>query len=148
MSSEGNRALGRRLIEEAWNQGKIELVDEILANDYAHHDPTDPDRRTREDYKQWLADTRTAFPDLQIRVDDELVDGERIATRWTVTGTHQGDLVEATGTIPPTGRQITVTRITIARFANGKVVETWQAGDSLSFMMQLGLMPAPPEAGG
>src|SRR5262245_17746039 len=121
MSGEVNKALSRRLVEEAWNQGKIEVLDEILADDFVHRDPTAPERRNRDDYKQWIADSRVAFPDLQLTVDDELVDGEQIATRWTARGTHQGDLVQPTGDIPPTGRQIKSTGITIARFANGKL---------------------------
>src|SRR5437879_2115496 len=104
MSSEENKALSRRLIEAAWNQGKIEVVDAILAHDYVHHEPTAPERRNRDDYKRHLTGTRVAFPDFQIRVDDELADGERIVTRWTVTGTHQGNLGEPSGTIAPTGR--------------------------------------------
>jgi steroid delta-isomerase-like uncharacterized protein len=148
MSGEVNKALSRRLVEEAWNQGKIEVVDEVLADDFVHHDPTAPERCKRDDYKQWIAVSRVAFPDLQITVDDELVDGEQIATRWTVRGTHQGDLVEPAGTIPPTGRQIKVTGISIARYANGKLVEDWQEGDTLGLMMQLGVLPAPAQAGG
>jgi steroid delta-isomerase-like uncharacterized protein len=147
MSREEHKVLNRRLIEEAWNQGKIEVVDAILAHDYVHHEPTAPERRNRDDYKQHLVGTRMAFPDVQIRVDDELVDGEQIVTRWTVTGTHQGNLEEPTGTIPPTGRQIRVSGITIARYANGKLAEEWQVADMLSFTMQLGLMSAPAQAG-
>ena len=148
MSSEVNKTLSRRLVEEAWNQGKIEVVDETLADDFVHHDPTAPERCNRGDYKQWIAVSRVAFPDLQITVDDELVDDEQIVTRWTVRGTHQGNLVEPTGTIPPTGRQIKITGITIARYANGKLVEDWQEGDTLGFMMQLGVLPAPAQASG
>jgi steroid delta-isomerase-like uncharacterized protein len=148
MSGEVNKALSRRLVEEVWNQGKIEVVDETLADNFVHHDPTAPERRNRDDYKQWIAESRMAFPDLQITVDDELVDGEQIVTRWTVRGTHQGNLVQPTGTIPPTGRQIKVTGITIARYANGKLVEDWQEGDTLGLMMQLGILPAPAQAGG
>ena len=148
MSSEVNKALSRRLIEEAWNQGKIEVVDEIVAGDFVLHDPTAPERRTRDDYKQWIAESRTAFPDFQLTLDDELVDGEQIATRWTARGTHQGNLVQPTGAIPPTGQQIKIIGITIARYANGKVVEGWQVGDTLGFLMQLGVLPAPAQAGG
>ena len=148
MSGEANKALSRRLVEEAWNQGKIEVLDEILADDFVHRDPTAPERRNRDDYKQWIADSRVAFPDLQLTVDDELVDGEQIATRWTVRGTHQGNLVQPTGTLPPTGRQLEITGITIARFASGKLVEDWQEGDTLGLMMQLGVLPAPAQAGG
>ena len=142
MSSEVNKVLSRRLVEEAWNQGTIDVVEEALADDFVHHDPTAPERRSRDDYKQWLVQSRMAFPDLQITIDDEVVDGEQIVTRWSVRGTHQGDLVQPIGTIPATQREIKVTRITIARYANGKLVEDWQESDTLGFMMQLGLLPA------
>jgi steroid delta-isomerase-like uncharacterized protein len=148
MSGEVNKTLSRRLVAEAWNQGKIEVVDEIVADDFVLHEPTAPERRNRDDYKQWIAESRMAFPDLQITVDDELVDGQQIVTRWTVRGTHQGNLVQPTGAIPPTGRQIKFTGITIARYANGKLVEGWQEGDTLGLMTQLGIIPAPAQAGG
>lgn len=131
--------IGRR----AWNQGKIDVVNETLVDDFIHHDPTAPERRSRDDYKQWIVESRMAFPDLQLTIDDEVVDGEQIVTRWTVRGTQQRDLVQPSGTIPATQREIKVTEITIARYANGKLVEDWQESDTLGFMMQLGVLPTP-----
>jgi predicted ester cyclase len=131
--------IGRR----AWNQGKIDVVNETLVDDFILHGPTAPERRSRDDYKQWIVESRMAFPDLQITIDDEVVDGEQIVTRWTVRGTQQRDLVQPIGTIPATQREIKVTEITIARYANGKLVEDWQESDTLGFRMQLGVLPTP-----
>lgn len=143
MATQGNEAVIQRLIEEAWNQGNTDVVDELMAGDFAHHDPTDPNRRSREDYKQWIMETRSAFPDFRVTVDDLFSSGEQTATRWTVHGTQQGELVSPMGTIPASGNHVTTTGITIARFRDGKMVEDWHHADTLGFMVQLGAIPAP-----
>ncbi len=143
MSTESNEAVIRRLIDEAWNQGKMDVVDELMADNFIHHDPTDPSRQSREDYKRWVTETRNALPDFKVTIDDMFSSGEQVATRWTVHGTHQGELVSPMGNIPASGNHVTINGITIGRFQDGKMVEDWHHADTLGFMMQLGAIPAP-----
>ena len=81
----------------------------------------------------------SAFPDTQMTVEDELADGDKVATRWTATGTHTGELMG----IPPTGKQVTVTGMDINRLVGGKIVEHWGEFDQMGMMQQLGVVPAP-----
>jgi steroid delta-isomerase-like uncharacterized protein len=145
MSTEDNKALTRRLIEEVWNQGNLALIDELYATTFSHHDPDFPTFQTREGYKQWLSEARTAFPDLHLTFDEMIAEGEYVAGRWTFRGTNTGDM-ETPMHIPATGRQVTITGITISRVATGKVVEDWHQGDMMGFMQQLGLIPVPAQA--
>ena len=80
---------------------------------------------------------RSAFPDMQATIEDMIAEGDKVAVRYTGTGTHKGELMG----IPATGKQIAVTGIEIIRIAGGKMVERWEAFDNLSFMQQLGVIP-------
>jgi steroid delta-isomerase-like uncharacterized protein len=80
-----------------------------------------------------------AFPDLNVTVEDEIAEGEMVVTRWTIRGTHQGDLE---GIAPP-GQQIELEGITIHRIEGGKIVEEWERYDNLGMMQQLGAVPSP-----
>ena len=82
---------------------------------------------------------RSAFPDMQLTIEDQIAEGDKVVTRWTARGTHQGELMG----IPPTGKQATVTGITVGRVANGKFVESWSNFDALGMMQQLGVVPVP-----
>jgi len=137
MSVEENKAGTRQGVEELWNQGKMELVDELWAPDFVNHDPTNPEVRDREGFKQWVIVARTAFPDLNVTIDDMIAEGDKVATRWTVRGTQKGEF----GKIPATGKQVTFTGITISRIVDGKTVETWWSGDDLGMLQQLGVIP-------
>jgi predicted ester cyclase len=82
---------------------------------------------------------RTAFPDLQIPIEDVIAEGDRVVTRWTTRGTHQGELMGAA----PTGNQLTVTGILIDRVSGGKIEEEWVDYDTLHLMQQIGAVPQP-----
>ena len=142
MSTEDNKAVIRRTIEEEWNQGNFAHVDELTASNYLHHDPDSPTIQTREDYKRWVTESRNAFPDLHLTIEDMIAEGYQVAVRWTFRGTHTGAIVTPMS-IPATGKQVTVTGVTISRITAGKFVEDWHQADMLSFMQQLGLLPAP-----
>jgi steroid delta-isomerase-like uncharacterized protein len=146
MSTVDNKATIRRSIEEGWNQGKVAIYDEICAPNYIHHDPTFFNVRTHEDYKRWVTEMRSAFPDLHLTMEDMITEGEQVVVRWTFHGTNTGDIVTLMH-IPATGKQVTVTGITIARLAGGKVVEDWHLGDHLGMFQQLGLIPVPQPVG-
>jgi steroid delta-isomerase-like uncharacterized protein len=130
--------ISRRVFEEIWNNKKLNAVDELMAASYVHHDPQSPVVSTGiESYKQFVNHYLKAFPDLHFTIDDEIADEQTIVSRWTATGTHQGDLPG----IPRTGRKFSVTGMTIARVKNGKFIESWGNWDTLGLMQQLGVLP-------
>jgi len=135
---EKNKAIARRVIDEIWNQGKLEVVDEVIATDYIRHDPTNSIRGA-DGYKQLVAVLRSAFPDIRLTIEDITAEGDKVAFRLTSTGTHKGEFMG----IPPTGKHATVTDISIYRFADGKLVEDWASADFLGLLQQLGAIPSP-----
>jgi steroid delta-isomerase-like uncharacterized protein len=137
MSTEENKALARRVIEQMFNEGNLDVADELLALDYVDHDPSLPeDVHGPEGFKQYVGMYRAAFPDLHVQIEDQLAEGDRVATRWTGTGTHDGELAG----IAPTGKRVTVPGMEIVRIANGRLVEGWEGYDSGTLMRQLGVM--------
>lgn len=133
-------ALGsRRIVEEIFGGGNYELAHELIATDAIGHDPAQPQPIAGpEGVMESARGYRDAFPDLTLMVDQQIADGEFVATRWTAKGTHKGDLFG----IAPTGKQTTVTGITIDRWADGKVTEAWVNWDTLGLLQQLGAVPA------
>lgn len=129
---EANKALVLRLLE-IFNQGNLAVADEILATDFVNNDPSRPDVTDIESYKGWVVENRTAFPDFHVEIHYMVAEGDKVAARWTVTGTHQGEFMG----IPPTGRQMTVTGMNIHRLAGGKIAEAWWAYDALGMVQQL-----------
>ncbi len=147
MTTEENKAISRRVGEETSNGGDLDLADELYAPDYVLHDPSLPeDLHGPEGLKRYVAMTRAAFPDARVTVEDQVAEGDKVVDRWTARGTHTGEFMG----IPPTGRRIEVSGVTISRFAGGKIAEDWYQGDDLGMMRQLGVIPsgeAPGEAG-
>ena len=138
MSAEENKAIVRRAFEEWWNTEKADLADELFSQDYLYHDPGSPDFPTGpEGAKQRHGLYHTAFPDLNLPMEDLVVSEDKVVVRWTAHGTHGGDLQG----IAPTGNQIEVTGIGIFRIAGGKIAEEWESWDSLGLMQQLGVVP-------
>jgi len=135
--SEENKAIVRRSYEELWSKGNLDVVDELYAADFVLHDPAQPGIRGPEGYKQIVITNRTAFPDLNVKVEDQLAEGDKVATRWTTTGTHQGEFAG----IPATGKRGGVTGTTIARVVGGKIVEERSNWDTLGLLQQLGVIP-------
>ena len=137
MSSEDNKAIARRYIEELFNQKNLATVDELNTPDFVlHNDATT--LQGLESYKQFLSMYLTAFPDLHMTIEDMIAEGDIVAERVTIRGTHKGDLMG----IPPTGKQATIPAIYIVRFANGKGVEVWANTDILGLLLQLGVVPS------
>ena len=125
----------RRIFEEVWNGKDIATIEELMAVDYVHHDPQSPQfSGGREGYKQLVEYYLKAFPDSHFTIDQEIQEGNTAVTRWTVRGTHRGDLP----TMPATGKTFSVTGITVARLQDGKFVESWNNWDALGLMQQLG----------
>jgi len=136
--SEGNKNAVRRLFEEVWNKGNLQVTDELLAPTYAHHDHSTPDvGRGPESERKRATLYRTAFPDVRFTIEDIIAEGETVTARWSCRGTHKGDL----NGLAPTGKQFTVSGVSVARFTNGKIAEGWVNWDALSLMQQLGVVP-------
>jgi predicted ester cyclase len=144
MSTEENKALLRRLVEEVFSaQGDLDVADEIYAPNYVGHNPLDPeDVRGPEGAKEQARMYRSAFPDVRLSIEEQVAEGDKVVTRWIGSGTHQGEMMG----IAPTGNQIRVDGITISRIQDGKVVEDWELFNALGLMQQLGGVPTPEEA--
>jgi steroid delta-isomerase-like uncharacterized protein len=132
--SEENKALARRSWEAPNNP---DIIEEVYAADLVWHEP-DRDLRGYEEAKQFIAMHTTAFPDLNATVEDVIAEGDKVVTRWTIRGTHQGEMEEFG---PPTGKQAELQGISIHRIEGGKIVEEWNRYDNLSLLQQLGLAP-------
>ena len=133
-----NAELSRRIFEDVWNRKNLSAVDEIISADYVHHDANSPAASGIDGYKQFVNYYMNAFPDAHFTIDDAFTNGENEVTRWTVTGTHEGELAG----IPRTGRRFSVTGISIGRVVNGKITESWNSWDALGMMQQLGVVSA------
>ena len=143
MSTEENKALVGRYVEEFWNQGNEAAAAELIAPEYVAHDPAVPGRTGPEGETRALQVYRVAAPDLHFTVEDLIAEGDRVVVRWASHGTHLGDLLG----IPPTGKVAAATGITILRIAGGKLVEMWQDWDRLGLLQQLGAIPRPSRRG-
>jgi steroid delta-isomerase-like uncharacterized protein len=141
--SEQNKAMARRMFEDVFAGGQLNLAEELVTPDYVGHDVAAPEPiRGPQGLKEQAKGYRDAFPDLNLKIEDQFAEGERVVTRWTATGTHKGDLFG----IAPTGKQTTVEGISIDRFSGGKIAESWDNWDSLGLMQQLGAVPAMSQA--
>ena len=135
--SEANKAIARRLLDEAWNQGDFRVIDEVVDNNYVNHDTQAQGTVGPSGMKNLIQTYRSAFPDLNFEVKDILADGNKVIVRWESTGTQLGPLPQ----IPATGRQVNVTGIGIMHFdQSGKVIEDWANWDTIGMMQQLGVM--------
>jgi steroid delta-isomerase-like uncharacterized protein len=139
VSSEANKAVIRRLNDEFWNEGKLDVVAEVFAADYIDHNPAPGQTPDREGFRQLTAAMRAALPDIHSTIEDLVAEGDVVAWRWSARGTHRGPLLG----LPATGKPVTLTGITIDRIASGRIVERWHQEDNLGLLQQLGAIPAP-----
>jgi steroid delta-isomerase-like uncharacterized protein len=142
MPAEENKAVFRRYVEEVGNEGKLELADEIFDRYLAHQADGSVLERGPEDVKRFMGEFREAFPDFHSEIEDQIAEGDKVVTRWTMRGTHQGEFRG----IAPTGNELEITGIGIFRFSGGKVVESWDNFDQLGMMQQLGVIPTPEQS--
>jgi steroid delta-isomerase-like uncharacterized protein len=128
-----NKAIFRRYAEEVGNQLNMELVDEIFERYIAHQPDGSTLQRGPEDVKRFHREFRSAFPDFHISIEEQIAEGDKVVSHYTIRGTHQGDFRG----LAPTGKQIELKGVTTFRFSEeGKVVETWDSYDQLSLMRQ------------
>ena len=139
MSTEDNKALVRRFYEEVFNHKNMAGIDAFVAPNGIDHALPPGMPGGIEGSKQFIGMYLAAFPDLHITVEDQIAEADKVTTRWTARGTHQGELMG----IPPTSKHVMVTGIDISRFEGGKSVEHWLNMDTLGMLQQLGVIPAP-----
>jgi steroid delta-isomerase-like uncharacterized protein len=139
--SEENKALVRRYVE-AFNQGDPDALDELLVPDYVDHNIFPDQEPGLEGYKQAVAGFFSAFPDASITVEDMIAEADKVVTRYTFRGTHQGELMG----IAPTGTEVTATGIGVHRVAEDMLVEEWGTRDDLGMLQQLGAIPEPGQS--
>jgi steroid delta-isomerase-like uncharacterized protein len=135
--SEENKAIARRFMG-VFESGDLSLVDELLSGDYIDHNPFSDQRPGPEGMRDLIGGMRTTVPDMKLTVDDIIADGDRVVTRWTGTGTHQGEFIG----IPASGNALSVTGINIDRIEDGKIVERWEQFDAMGMMQQMGAIPS------
>jgi steroid delta-isomerase-like uncharacterized protein len=143
MSAEENKAMARRYWDEGWNTGNVAMFDEIFAPDIIFHPDWGPAARGIESHKQGPTIWRTAFPDFHATIEDIFAEGDKVVVRWTVRGTHRGNLeLGSMGmTVPPTGKHISFAGMDIFHFRGGKSVELWRNWDRAGLYQQLGVVP-------
>jgi steroid delta-isomerase-like uncharacterized protein len=142
MSTEQNKALVRRFFE-AFDSGDLDSAAAVFAPHAIVHNSGAPDPLNLEGFRQLGAIFLAAFPAGKHTIEDMIGEGDKVVTRATYRAAHTGDLMG----IPPTEKQVTVSAMTIDTIANGKIVETWRLFDQLAMMQQLGVIPAPEQAG-
>ena len=138
--SEQNKRVVRRLMEEAVGGGDLALVDDLVAANFVGH-ASSPGMEEHgiQAYKHFITALRQAFPDLQITVEDQVAEGDKVVSRWRARGTHTGEYFG----IPPSGKQGQITGINIDRVVDGKTAECWGEQDNLGIMQQIGAVTAP-----
>jgi len=139
MSVKEIKALVRRFLEES-NKGKaaaMAVIDELFATNIAYHGGGGEEIRGIKDYKQSTSEMYNASPDIHFTIDDMVAEGDKVAVRATLTGTHTGEFMG----IPPTNKKMTEWWISIYRVVGGKIVEGWERSDTLGLMQQLGVAP-------
>ena len=141
MLSETNKTVSRRFFEEVFGKGNLNVLDEIVAKDHVNSGPGAISGLPNgpEGSKQFVTAYRNAFPDVHFTIDDQITEGDKVVTRWTAEGTHQGELAG----LPATGKSSTVSGIVVDRLVNGKIAESWSIFDEFGMMQQLGVIPTP-----
>ena len=141
MSIEGNKAIVRRIVEEAQSGHNLGVVDELIADDFVDHSVPPGLPPTRDGVKMQFAMFFSAFPDLHVVIHDQVAEGDQVVTRKTFHGTHLGDLMGIT----PTGRPVAFDVIDILRVHDGKITDHWNVVDQLGLMHQIGALAQPEQ---
>ena len=139
-----NKAQLRRIYEEMFNQGNLAIADELIAPDFLNHATPPGSNRGPESMRQLITILSIAFPDMHYTVEELVAEGDTVAVRVTMSGTHRGP--GPLQGMPPTGRSVRVAQMHFIRFRDGKVVEHRAVRDDLGLMQQLGIIPAPADA--
>ena len=147
MSAEESRAIFHRIIEELWNQQKLDVCDELFAAD--SDSPSAPGLPPGPEGVKMIAGMfLAAFPDLKVDIEIEIAEGDMVGGRLRQRGTHTGPMVSPTGTIPATGKPVNFTEVAMMRIADGKVTKSWYWTDMIGLLTQIGVIGGPPSARG
>lgn len=132
-----NKAIVSKLLNAVWSQGQFSVIDELISKDFVGYWPflSEPVRGST-DYKDFVADIRKVFPDQTIKILDAVSEGEKVVTRFEVTGTQRAEFLM----VPPTNKTLTVEGLAICRIVNGKIVETRVQMDTLAMLRALGIV--------
>ena len=126
-------------MDECWNQGNLNAVSELVADNCRYHDPVFPSLTSgAENIKNHIQTCRSGFPDLMFTNDDTIAERDEVVLHWTVTGTHKGQFLG----MPPTNKKATVTGTSIHRIEGSKIAEVWSNWNLMSLMEQLGITAA------
>ena len=131
--SASNKAILRRLFEKVYNQGDLQAADEIMAAGFVNHNPAPGEAAGREGFKAFVAYLRRAFADFQITVEDQIAEGDKVVTRFTISGRHAGEFAG----FPPSGKLVSVPAMALHRIVDGQIREGWFNWDALGLMQQL-----------
>lgn len=135
MSPEQNKAIVQRYLETAWNKRDVTIVDELVAPDFVQHAANVPPGR--DGVKKFFQMLYGGIPDAHFTLENIIAEGNQVATRFTLRGTHQGPFLG----IPPTGKPVTVTGMALLGLRDGKISENWNELDMLGALQQLGVIP-------
>lgn len=139
MPAKDGTAVVRRYFEDVLSGGRLDLLNELVTPGYVDHTAQPGRSPGIAGIREVTHMFRTAFPDLTVAVEDCLIDGDRVATRFTLRGTHTGPFAG----MAPTGRQVTIGGMAITRLVGGRIAEQWDQADMLGLLQQLGAFPAP-----
>lgn len=140
MTSHTNKALLRRIFDEAFSKGELSVLDELVGRNFVEHGAPPPGIKPGiEGIKQSITTLRTGFPDMQAAVNDVVSQGDKVWARVTFSGTHRGSFMD----MPPNGERVSFEGMDVVRFLGGKAVEHWGVTDNMGLLAQLGAIPAP-----
>ena len=139
MSAEQNKSIVRRWIEEGWNKHNPAVIDEVYVPSFVQHEPEPQTVISSEALKQYVGAYLTAFPDLQLSIEDLIAEGDKVVWRFNSTGHQNGPFLG----MPPSGRTGNITGIVIFRLENSRIAEAWLNIDVLGLLQQTGVIPMP-----
>lgn len=144
-TSEHNKDVVRRYYEEAFNEERLDLLDELVAANVINHDPLSDETLTPEEargfdgFRRHVEVAHEAFPDATVTIEEVIAEGDTVAARFTFEGTHDGRF----GGIEPTGKRVRETNMVFYRLEDGRIVERWHETDNLAMLTQLGAIELP-----
>ncbi len=142
-SPEANNAIAEKFFNSVWNKGDFSVLDTLIAADAVDHSTVGGKPKMEKgsaSFRAIVSMFRSAMPDIQLTIDDEIYTGDRVVHRWTLNGTDTGGVMG----MPPSGKKLTFSGTTIVRMADGMIVERWANVDELGLLQQLGVVPPPP----
>jgi steroid delta-isomerase-like uncharacterized protein len=146
MGTESNKQVVRRFFDDLWNKRQLKLAEELFASDCVTHqlrsgEPVTTTPRSPEDLREHVSGWVSAFPDLEVKIEHMLAEGDLVFTNTVLVGTHRGSWAG----VPPTGKRAEVRFMVVHRVIDGKIREDWVLVETLGFLQQLGIAPPTPE---